>query len=49
MTGSGEGCRRRGHLDANGGALSGESAAQLFARSPSVEKVDVIAAKLPLA
>jgi quinol monooxygenase YgiN len=38
---------RQAHLDANLGALSGELAAQLFAGSPSVEKVDVIAAKIP--
>ncbi|GAA2010410.1 antibiotic biosynthesis monooxygenase [Catenulispora yoronensis] len=40
---------RQAHLDANSGALSGELAARLFAESPSVEKVDVIAAKLPAA
>ena len=40
---------RQAHLDANGGALTGELAMQLFAGSPSIEKVDVIAAKLPAA
>src|SRR2546425_10390235 len=38
---------RQAHLDANGGTLAGELAAQLFAGAPSVEKVDVIAAKIP--
>lgn len=38
---------RQAHLDANGGVLSGELAAELFAEAPSVEKVDVIAAKMP--
>jgi quinol monooxygenase YgiN len=38
---------RQAHLDANGKSLSGPAAAELFAGSPSVEYVDVIAAKLP--
>ena len=41
--------RRQEHLDSNLGTLSGELATRLFAGSPSVEKVDVIAAKLPAA
>jgi quinol monooxygenase YgiN len=38
---------REAHWEANGGTLSGAAAAELFAGPPSVERVDVIAAKLP--
>ncbi len=40
---------RQAHLAANGAALRGPAAAELFADSPSIEYVDVIAAKLPAA
>jgi quinol monooxygenase YgiN len=38
---------RQAHLDANVEALRGAAAVELFAASPSIEHVDVIAAKLP--
>jgi quinol monooxygenase YgiN len=38
---------RQAHLEANGEALRGPAAAELFAGSPAIEHVDVIAAKLP--
>jgi hypothetical protein len=38
---------RQAHLEANGPALRGAAAAELFAGSPSIEHVDVFAAKLP--
>jgi quinol monooxygenase YgiN len=38
---------RQAHLDANLKTLSGPAAAELFAGSPSVERVDVISARLP--
>jgi quinol monooxygenase YgiN len=38
---------REAHWEANGKTLSGAAAAELFAGSPSVERIDVVAAKLP--
>ena len=38
---------RQAHLEANGQALSGPAAAELFAEPPTIEYVDVIAAKIP--
>ncbi|MDT4913462.1 MAG: hypothetical protein QOC66_2590 [Pseudonocardiales bacterium] len=38
---------REAHWDANGKTLSGAAAAGLFAASPSVDRVDVVAARLP--
>lgn len=40
---------RQAHLDANAKTLRGPAAAELFAGSPVIEHVDVIAAKLPAA
>ena len=37
---------REAHWEANGKTLRGEAAAELFAGSPSVERVDVVATKL---
>lgn len=38
---------RQAHWDANATTLTGPAAADLFAASPSVERVDVVAAMLP--
>jgi quinol monooxygenase YgiN len=38
---------RQAHWDANGATLSGAAAAELFAESASVERVEVVAALLP--
>jgi quinol monooxygenase YgiN len=38
---------RQAHMDAHGGTLRGAAAAELFAGEPTVEHVDVIAAKVP--
>jgi quinol monooxygenase YgiN len=38
---------REGHWDANGATLSSAAAAELFAESASVERVEVVAAMLP--
>jgi quinol monooxygenase YgiN len=38
---------REAHWEANGETLTGTAAAELFAGSPSVQRVDVVAAMLP--